>query len=42
MQKDYYIKNGYHSDSIADACAIWYESTVKDFAIAIKNYILEN
>lgn len=27
---------------IATACAIWYETTVHDFALSIKSYILDN
>ena len=31
----------YNCTDVASACAIWYESTVKDWAMTIKNYILE-
>ena len=33
------IMREYECESIADACAIWYNDTVKDWALAIKNYI---
>lgn len=36
------ILKEYDCDSIADACAIWYETTVKDWALIIKNYIMNN
>lgn len=32
----------YECTDVASACAIWYDSTVKDWALTIKNYILNN